>query len=253
MLLDVIVRAINSCQLAPTLIAQKLRADSHRWPNGQCMRHGTALALFACRGGTMYDARMHGDYVVPKAPDRRLTYEDFLNFPSDDGLRHEIIDGKHYVTLSPNTRHQVLVGRLYLEIGLYLRQHASVGQIFLSPLDVVFTTFDIVEPDLLFVAADQADILTEQNVQGAPALVIEILSRGTRKKDEQIKRQLFERTAVREYWIVDPERDQVVVFARQEDGSFPRVAMLSRDHSNILTTRLMPGLSIQLTEFFARP
>jgi len=201
----------------------------------------------------MYDARMHGEYVAPKTPDRRLTYEDFLDFPDDDGLRHEIIDGKHYVTPSPNTRHQVLVGRLHLEIGLYLRQHTSVGQIFLSPLDVVFTNFDIVEPDLLFVAADQADILTEQNVQGAPALVIEILSRGTKKKDEQIKRLLFERAAVREYWIVDPERDQVSVFARQEDGSLSRVAMLSRDLSDVLTTRLMPGLSIQLTELFARP
>ena len=80
---------------------------------------------------------------------------------------------------------------------------------------MVFTNFDIVEPDLLFVAADQTDILTEKNVQGAPALVVEVLSRGTRRKDEQIKRRLFERAAVREYWIVDPERDQVSVFARE--------------------------------------
>jgi len=151
-----------------------------------------------------------------------------------------------------NSRHQVLLGRLHLEIGLYLREHTGVGQVFLSPLDVVFTNFDIVEPDLLFVAADQAGILTEKNVQGAPALVIEILSRGTRKKDEQIKRRLFEREAVREYWIVDPDSDQVNVFARQGDGSFPCIAVLSRDQSDVLTTRLMPGLSIRLTDLFAR-
>lgn len=183
----------------------------------------------------------------PTPENTRLTYEDFLLFP-DDGKRHEIIDGEHFATPSPNTRHQVLVGRLHFAIEQFLRQHRGLGRIFLAPFDVVFTRWDVVEPDLLFIAGDQAEILTDKNVQGAPALVIEILSPGTRKVDDHIKRRLFERGGVREYWLVDPELDVVKVFRRQADGSFPREAELSRDAHDTLTTPLMPGLMIALDE-----
>ncbi len=134
----------------------------------------------------------------------RLTYEDFVRLP-DDGMRHEIIDGVHYVTPTPVLRHQQLVGRLHLAIGSYLEAHPDIGQVFLAPLDTVLSPWDIVEPDLMFVAANQLDILTEANIQGAPALVIEVLSPSTRKRDLGIKRQLFDRGDVREYWVVDPK------------------------------------------------
>lgn len=198
----------------------------------------------------MYDERSwEGTMEQPAPNDTRLTYDDLLLFP-DDGLRHEIIDGEHYVTASPNTRHQVLLGRLYFEIELFLRHHPGTGQVFLSPFDVVFTKWDVVEPDLLFIAMDQTDILTDKNVQGPPALVVEILSPGTRKVDEGAKRRLFERGGVREYWLVDPERSRVKVFQRQEDGSFPPVAELSLEHGDVLTTPLVRGLTIRLTDLF---
>ena len=125
------------------------------------------------------------------------------------------------------------------------------GQVFLSPFDVVFTKWDIVEPDLLFIAGDQLDILTDKNVQGPPALVVEILSRGTRKVDEDVKLRLFERGGVREYWMVDPERDRVTIWRRQPDGSFTLVARLSREHDDWLTTPLVPQLTISLARLFA--
>jgi Uma2 family endonuclease len=118
-------------------------------------------------------------------------------------------------------------------------------------LEVVLSRWVVVEPDLLFIAGDQDHILTDKNVQGPPALVIEILSPGTRKVDEQIKRRLFEREDVREYWLVDVERDLVNVFRRQADGSFPRDAALARHAHDVLTTPLMPGLIIPLNELFA--
>lgn len=198
----------------------------------------------------MYDAGMGGEHEV-SGPDRRLTYDDVLLFP-DDGLRHEIIDGEHYVTASPNTRHQVLLGRLHFEIETYLRQHPGIGRVFLSPLDVVLTMWDVVEPDLLFVASDRANILTEKNVQGAPSLVVEIISSSTRKTDEQIKRRLFERGGVDEYWLVDPDFDLVTVFSRSDGGTLPKTAELRRDRSDRLTTRQLPGLAIELTTLFER-
>ena len=188
--------------------------------------------------------------MEPNPRPARLTYDDFLLFP-DDGLRHEIIDGEHYVTPSPKPRHQALLGRLYFEIESLLRQRPGTGQVFMAPLDVVFTKWDVVEPDLLFIAGDQTGIVTEKNVQGPPALVIEIVSRGTRQADEQVKRRLFDRGGVREYWIVDPEHEVVTVFRRQHDSSFASVAGLRRDGSDALTTPLMPGLVIRVSDLFA--
>ena len=182
-------------------------------------------------------------------PDTRLTYDDFLLFP-DDGRRHELIDGEHYVTPSPNTRHQRLVLRLSVALAAYVERRPASGEVFTAPFDVVFSHFDIVEPDVLFITADQQEIVTEKHVRGAPALVVEVLSPGTRRVDEKIKYRLFERAGVREYWLVDPELDLVKVFRRADDGTFPRVAELSADASEALTTPLLPEFVLPLDVFF---
>lgn len=199
----------------------------------------------------VYDLSMRGKDAMPvgSAHDTRLTYDDFLRFP-DDGLRHEIIDGVHYVTASPNLRHQDLIGRLHLAIGGYLEKHPRLGRVFLSPFDVVMTYHDVVEPDLLFVAPDQLEILTAKNVQGTPALVIEVLSPSTRSRDQRIKQRLYQRTGVREYWLVDPDEDAVTVYRREADGSFPKLDVLTSKHRDTIKTPLLPGFSLALTKLF---
>jgi len=182
-------------------------------------------------------------------PDTRLTYDDFLLFP-DDGQRHELIDGEHYVTPSPNTRHQRLVVRLTGALTACLTIRPERGELFIAPFDVVFGHYDIVEPDLLFIAADQQDLVTDKHVRGAPALVVEILSPGTRRVDEKVKYRLFERGGVREYWLVDPELDLVKVFRRAEDGTLPRVAELAAESGDALTTPLLPDFVLPLAVFF---
>jgi Uma2 family endonuclease len=179
----------------------------------------------------------------------RLTYDDLAAMP-DDGLRHEIIDGVHYVTPSPNLRHQELLGRLHLEIGLWLRVHPDRGRVFLAPLDVLFGRHDVVEPDLLFVAADQQEVLTPANVQGAPALVVEVLSPGTRKRDEGIKRQLFERSGVREYWMIDPDAHCITVYQRSAAGDFAEPTKLTAAEADTLATPLLPDFQLALQGYF---
>jgi Uma2 family endonuclease len=183
--------------------------------------------------------------------DMRLTYDDFVLFP-DDGKRHEIIDGEHYVTPSPNVRHQVLVRRLSCDLENYFRSQPQAGQVFSAPLDVLLSPFDIVEPDLFVVTGDQAGILTEKNVQGPPALVIEVLSKSTRKRDAQTKRRLFERSGVREYWLVDPELDAVQVFRPTPEGRLARVVELTAEDGGVVTTPLLPGCQIDLRELFRK-
>jgi len=180
--------------------------------------------------------------------DSRLTYDDLARMP-DDGRRHEIIDGVHYVTPSPVRRHQQLVRRLVVAIGGYLELHPDLGEVYTAPFDTVFTQWDVVEPDLLFVAADQLNILTEPNVQGAPALVVEILSPGTKRRDVGVKLQLYDRGGVREYWIVDPEDNIVTIHRRAADGSFPKVQSLPGDARTIVTP-LLPGFTLQTDKLF---
>lgn len=187
---------------------------------------------------------------VMSRPHKKLTYEDFLLFP-DDGKRHELIDGVHYVTPCPNFSHQELLGRLHLAIGSFLVRRRHLGRVVLSPFDVVMSNHDIVEPDLLFIAGDQQAIITEANVQGPPALVVEILSPSTRRRDEGIKRKLFDQKGVREYWVVDPKKCVVSVCRRGDDGSFPIVATHSAAADECLETPLLPGFVLSVSELFS--
>ena len=181
-------------------------------------------------------------------PGLKLTYDDFLLFP-DDGRRHELIDGEHYVTPSPNVRHQEILGRLHLLIGTWLQGH-RVGKIFVAPLDVLFSRFDVVEPDLLYVSNERAaEVLSVQHLTGAPDLVIEIASPGTRNRDETIKRRLYERSSVTEYWVVDPDIDVIRIYRRSGER-FERPVELSREADDVLTTALLPGLEMPLARVF---
>jgi Uma2 family endonuclease len=186
----------------------------------------------------------------PATSGAKLTYDDFLLFP-DDGMRHELIDGEHYVTPSPSIGHQRISGRLYLLIGSWLETH-PVGELFFAPLDVVFSRFDVVEPDLLYMSnARAAEVLTSKHVAGVPELVIEIGSPGTRKRDQTLKRLLYERMGVTEYWVVDPDLDVIRVCRRTDEG-FDRPMELSGEAGDVLTCPLIPGLEVPLARVFAR-
>jgi len=188
------------------------------------------------------------DAMKPAHPGVKLTYDDFVQFP-DDGKRHELIDGEHYVTPSPNTKHQDILGNLFGLIWTHLQSH-PVGRAFLSPFDVVFSNFDVVEPDLLYISRERLDaVLTKAHVRGAPDLVVEIGSPSTRRRDETIKRHLYERFGVSEYWVIDPEVDAIKVF-RQIGDRYERAAELAAEHDDVLRSPLLPGLELPLARIF---
>lgn len=180
--------------------------------------------------------------------DTRLTYDDLLLFP-EDGKRHELIDGEHIVTPTPVTRHQRLVTRLTIGIGAHLDAHPEQGEVFAVSVDIVLTLFDVVVPDLIVIAGDQADIVGDKCIRGAPAIVVEVLSPRTRKRDAQAKRRLYERSGVREYWLVDPELDLVQVF-RSAEGRFGRADVRTAEDRHTLTTPVLPGCAIDLPTLF---
>ena len=179
----------------------------------------------------------------------KLTYDDFEKFP-DDGLRHELIDGRHYVSPSPVIRHQRIVMTLGSELHAYFKAR-PIGEVFASPLDVVLSNHDIVEPDVQVILADQVEILTTKHVRGAPAIVVEVLSPGTRRRDGTLKRDLYARVGVREYWMIDPDQDVVTVHRFAADGATTTV--LETGANQELTSPLLPDWSIAVDVLLRRP
>ena len=189
------------------------------------------------------------DGALPNPRGVKLTYDDFVLFP-DDGLRHELIDGEHYVTPSPLLKHQKILANLHVLIGPWLRIR-QIGEVYFAPVDVVLSPTDVVEPDLLYLSNERnAQVATDANVQGPPELVVEVGSPSTRKRDETIKRGLYERAGVSEYWVVDTELDVVRVYRRLNPDRFARPEEFSLEAGDVLTTSLLPGLELPLSEIF---
>lgn len=179
---------------------------------------------------------------------RKLTYEDYVLIP-EDGQRHEIIDGEHYVSPAPYLSHQRLAFRLTLSVGGFIEAN-RLGLFFFAPVDVLLSIHDIVQPDMFFISNERAAIAKEQNVQGAPDLAIEILSKGTRRLDERIKLEAYERCGVREYWLFDRFRKGVQVWKRADGGGFRPCPFLSATAGDVLTSPLLPGFELPLAEIF---
>ena len=195
----------------------------------------------------------------------KLTYQDLLGLP-EDLLRHELIDGEHYVTPSPNPKHQRVVVNLVWMVRAYLEEH-PIGRVFSAPLDIVLSKFDVVEPDLLYVSRERLERhLNDRNLAAAPELVIEVLSPSTRRRDEGVKHRLYERYGVLEYWRIDPVSDGVKVFqvsgqcrvrsparGRLVEGRLVLQAELSLQAgapAPVLTTPLLPGIRLPLDKIF---
>lgn len=173
----------------------------------------------------------------------KLTYDDYLLIP-DDGLRHEIIDGEHYVNPAPNRSHQQVQMNLILALGKHVRAH-RLGYVYAAPFDVVLSRVDVVQPDILFVSNAREELFTEANLQGSPDLAIEILSPSTRRIDRTLKLRRYELFGVDEYWLVDPDAEQVEIYRRSSD----RLELIAT--TDPIATSLLPGLELSIAEIFA--
>jgi len=177
----------------------------------------------------------------------KFTYQDYLLFPND-GKRYELIAGDRYVTPAPRTRHQKISSNLQGFLFDFVKKNNG-GIVLTAPTDVVFSDMDVVQPDLLFVSRGRASIITEDNIQGAPDLVVEILSESTRRTDEIIKLKLYEMNGIAEYWIIDPEVDTVKVY-RLVDQAYTQAIKLTLEAQDRVTSPLFPGWELPLKELF---
>ncbi len=133
----------------------------------------------------------------------KLTYSDYVLLP-DDGKIHEIIDGDHYMTPAPETYHQTLSRRLQFELYRHIEE-TGLGVVYDAPTDVQLSETDIVQPDIFVIKASRTSIISPTKILGPPDLIIEILSGSTTTKDRELKLDLYQKSGVPEYWLVNPE------------------------------------------------
>lgn len=149
-------------------------------------------------------------------PQGQWTYEDWLRLP-DDGWQYEIIKGVLYMVPAPTTTHQRISGNLEFALQLFVRQEQA-GEVFYAPIDVYLPGQETpVQPDLMFIATGRRDLISERGIEGAPDLVVEILSPRTWWRDLRVKLPLYEETGVRECWVMDPKTKTVEVYVLHEE------------------------------------
>ncbi len=174
----------------------------------------------------------------------RFTYQDYLQLPED--RRYEIVDGDLYMVPAPIPYHQKVSRNLEFRLHQHVQAH-DLGEVFDAPCDVLLSEADVVQPDILYISKGRLSIITETNIQGAPDLVVEILSPVSEKRDRGAKQKLYARAGVTESWIVDPTAKTVEVFTLGETG-YKRISLFN--HANTLHSPLFPGLSISLSDVF---
>ncbi len=179
----------------------------------------------------------------------KFTYEDYKSLPESETRRYELLQGELVMVPSPNTYHQRISRRLEFLLLGYI-ESKNLGEIFDAPYDVVLgegKEREVAQPDILYVSKERSQIITEEEIQGAPDLVIEILSPATADRDRTYKRTLYARHGVKEYWIVDPEAETVEVLVLGKRG-FERAAAYGK--ADRLRSPLLSGLEIKLGEVF---
>ena len=177
----------------------------------------------------------------------RLTYNDLMAIPTErEGDRHELIDGELIVTPSPAPIHQIVSRNLFRLLDRHV-EAGDLGSVLYAPLDIRFTRHDVLIPDIIFIARDRLQIIGDVAIVAPPDLVVEILSPGTRRRDLKIKRALYARFGVQEFWIVDPYERSVQVLTRAGDAY--EAIPLAEDRT--IRSRVLPHIHMTLAMIFA--
>ena len=168
------------------------------------------------------------------------TYEQYALIPND-GLRHEIVNGAHFMNPAPNLYHQTVSRRIQFQLYRVI-EIAGKGVVFNAPVDVQLSNRDIVQPDLVVIETSRQKIMTPTKIKGIPNLLVEILSPSNADYDLKKKRELYERSGVPEYWIVLPDEQQVIQLSLI-DGRYQESI-----HHDAITMIEPPQATVDLTQ-----
>lgn len=175
---------------------------------------------------------------------KKCTYEDYLKTPDDE--RYELIEGELLMTPAPKTEHQRISRRLAIRMIKFVEDN-GLGEIFYAPCDIYFDEENTVQPDILFVSRDRLNIIGENNIQGAPDLIVEILSEGTAYRDTIRKKMLYARFGVLEYWIAAPQEKMIELYSLDN-----KTYQLIKTHfyNDTLESQVLKGFTLELKDIY---
>ncbi len=175
---------------------------------------------------------------------KKLTYQNYLQLPDEPGYRYEILDGVLVKDPSPNVIHQRVILRLARVLEDYFREFDPEGEVFIAPLDVTFEDISVVQPDLFYVSGEQKQIVKDTRIDGAPALVVEVISPSSSRKDRMQKLRIYKRAKVQHFWLVNPEEKTLECFALRDEAYFLAASGMDGE---VVDHQSFSGLSIDLT------
>lgn len=177
------------------------------------------------------------------------TYEDYLALP-DDGRRYEIIEGVLYVTNAPDIDHQFAVSEIHRQVANFVQEH-KLGVVLPAPFEVHLSeTSRPVQPDVIFIKAENWPGSGAKFFEGSPALVVEVLPPSSIRTDRYVKFNAYEQTAVPEYWIVNPKLRSVEVYTLS-GGEYAQLGEFAADE--LVKSNILDGLAIITNSLFAMP
>jgi len=179
---------------------------------------------------------------------KRYTYKDYQELP--EGAPYQLINGDLVMTPAPNTYHQRISKRLEKE--LLILEERGAGEVLYAPTDVYFSETETYQPDILFITKERLAIIGEQRIEGAPDLIMEILSPSTAYYDLKAKMRVYENSGVREYWVIDPMEKSIEIYQNKE-GSFllaEKAVLESKSGKGSVSSRLFSSLKIDLKAVF---
>lgn len=177
----------------------------------------------------------------------KFTYRDYKSLPESENRRYELIDGELTMVPAPAPYHQRVSGNLEYILREFV-QNYNLGFVYHAPCDVVLSGKDVVQPDIFFISKGRSQIITKQDIKGAPDLIIEITSPFTAERDRTYKRTLYARSGVKEYWIVDVDKKEVEIMALGKRG-FETLDTYKKGEEKVKSP-LLQGLMIKLEEIF---
>jgi Uma2 family endonuclease len=181
---------------------------------------------------------------IPKP--RLLGYEDYVRLTPPDSGNYELHNGLIIYRATPVPLHQIFLTNLLTEMTVYVKKH-KLGRMLPAPMDTVFTPNDVLQPDLLYLSNERLHLVGAKKIEGAPDLVVEILSPSNHSKEMGYKKLIYELSGVREYWLVNLDKKTLTQYENVENEFYMRRVF---QYADTLTSLILAGFETPMSELF---
>ena len=179
----------------------------------------------------------------------RVTCQEFitLEIPDDDDHIYELLNGEIVKYSAPESKHQIVSANLFRKFDNHIFER-KLGRVLYAPISVFLDEHNAPQPDLLFVATKNLEIIRQKGVMGIPELIIEIVSPGSVVRDRVRKKDIYEKAGVPEYWIVDPKYFLVEVYEHTSSGY---MLFYDTEGEGTVASKIIEGLTIDVQDIFS--